>query len=42
MDICRQERPPMFDTDSGHKAACWLYADDRAEERVAAFGEAAR
>jgi hypothetical protein len=32
----------MFETDSGHRAACWLYDEARTEERVAAFGEAAR
>ncbi|TPW73422.1 ABC transporter ATP-binding protein [Schumannella sp. 10F1B-5-1] len=38
MDVCRQERPPMFELEDGQKAACWLYSDDRGAEREAAFG----
>ena len=28
MEICRQKKPPMKATDSGHMVRCWLYHDD--------------
>ncbi|MEC0246018.1 ABC transporter ATP-binding protein [Paenibacillus chitinolyticus] len=27
MEICRTKQPPMIDTGTGHKTACWLYEE---------------
>ena len=38
MERCLTTAPPAFDVGAGQEAACWLYADDAAAEREAAFG----
>ena len=30
-EICMKKRPPLFDLESGHKAACWLHHEDAPE-----------
>lgn len=38
MERCITEAPPIFQVTEAHEASCWLYADDAAAEREAAFG----
>jgi peptide/nickel transport system ATP-binding protein len=38
MERCLTTAPPAFDVGDGQEAACWLYAEDAAAEREAAFG----
>jgi peptide/nickel transport system ATP-binding protein len=38
MERCLTTAPPAFDVGDGQEAACWLYAEDAATEREAAFG----
>ena len=38
MERCLTTQPPTFAVEDSQEAACWLYAEDAAAERAAAFG----